>query len=103
MTGAASATSRVTRRNVGPVREPCTGIAASWCPNCGDCICRRFGGDDARFGEIVWEFIPGYVNAGVLGVGWSETAYMAFHYNPSCPLHGPEVPHAEVELAALRA
>lgn len=25
---------------------PCEGIAASWCPNCGDCICDREEGLD---------------------------------------------------------
>ena len=45
----------------------CTGIAASWCPNCGDCTCER--PEDG---------------------GWIPDLT---EYN--CPLHGPDSIHAE--------
>jgi len=48
------------------VAEPeCTGIAASWCPNCGTCNCPR-----SEYGERNDD-------------------------NPACPLHGAESRHAE--------
>lgn len=54
-------------------RKPCTGVAASWCPNCGDCTCKRSVG---------------------------EGEYVSFD-NPACPLHGPDSDHAEEELREL--
>ncbi len=46
-------------------RDPeCTGIAAGWCPNCGDCTCDR----------STWETSP--------------------EHNTQCPLHGENSTHA---------
>lgn len=46
-------------------RETCTGIAASWCPNCGECTCQ-------------WALPDG-------GVGNRN--------DPNCPLHSRESQH----------
>ncbi len=46
--------------------EPCTGIAAQWCPRCGDCRC---GPSEQFVGE------------------WSLD-------DPRCPLHAPDTLHA---------
>ncbi|MCW8137275.1 MAG: hypothetical protein KIT58_00010 [Planctomycetota bacterium] len=46
----------------------CTGVAASWCPRCGDCACPR---DEE---------------------GWLTDAGLS---DPSCPLHALGSPHAE--------
>ena len=44
---------------------PCTGVSASWCPNCGDCTCAR-----DEDGAVI-------------------------DYEDDCPLHAPDSPHAE--------
>jgi hypothetical protein len=49
-------------------RIECTGVAASWCPVCGDCGCAR-----DEDGELVDENVP----------------------NDECPLHGFRSQHAE--------
>lgn len=46
--------------------EPCTGVAAGWCPRCGDCSCPR--------DEEGW--LSGSMN------------------HPDCPLHAPSSDHA---------
>jgi hypothetical protein len=48
-------------------KAECTGVAAVWCPRCGDCSCDK---------------PPGVVST---------------HDNPRCPLHGESSEHAEVE------
>lgn len=53
----------------------CTGVAASWCPNCGDCMCPY----DEDFG------------------------YLGDRNDPSCPLHGPQSLHAEVRFRSQLA
>lgn len=55
------------RPGVAPPREPCTGISAGWCHNCGDCSCP----EDERGGRDV------------------------DLDDPKCPLHGRESNHAE--------
>jgi hypothetical protein len=49
----------------------CTGFAASWCPNCGDCTCAR--GEEGD---------------------WPDAN------DPACPLHGLGSEHYELEYAA---
>lgn len=68
----------------------CTGIAASWCPIHGDCICPR--SEDG--GEVLWHYEPG--NVMYLGIIMhSPTAKIVTHYDPACPLHAVESLHAE--------
>lgn len=74
-------------------RAECTGIAASWCPVCGECSCPL--NDD---NEIEWHFEAGVVSfAG--HPAWSETARTVVHYDEVCPLHGSKSKHAEEEGA----
>jgi hypothetical protein len=44
----------------------CTGISASWCPECGDCTCP-----------------------------YDEFGFIGDRDTPGCPLHDPNSPHAE--------
>ena len=46
---------------------PCTGIAASWCPNCGTCSCKL-----GSTGEVT-------------------------RHSPTCALHGEKSNHGEIE------
>lgn len=67
----------------------CTGIAASWCPICGDCSCPH--NED---GEIIWHYERGEVS--IHGFrGFSDTARTVVHYDPNCPIHGTESAHAD--------
>ena len=52
--------------------EPCTGIAATWCPNCGDCSCPVEIDDD----------------------GQVEVQFDDLHADARCPLHGLVSTHA---------
>lgn len=69
-------------------REDCTGIAASWCPNHGDCTCPR---DDD--GCIEWHYEAGTISFHGFPA-YTETAERVAHYDRSCPLHGEATDHA---------
>ena len=70
--------------------EPeCSGVAASWCPSCGDCTCPR---QDAG-GPVV-------LTAGPAAIGRLGAKTYALH-NPSCPHHGTASTHGAT--AAKRA
>lgn len=56
------------------LEQACTGIAASWCPNCGNCTCDRY-----------LEVQPG------IGQGWGDIRFE----DPKCPLHGDGSLHTE--------
>ena len=47
--------------------DECTGLAATWCPVCGDCACSE---EDRALGNLD---------------------------DPNCPLHAPNSPHAEID------
>lgn len=49
--------------------EPCTGLAASWCPNCGDCTCPVVVEEDGT-------------------TGWPDA-----RDDPACGLHGAASTH----------
>lgn len=55
-------------------REPCTGVAASWCHNCGECTCPRNADGD-------WISDP-------------EAIATAYERRGECPLHGASSRHA---------
>lgn len=57
------------------LREPCTGVSAMWCHNCGDCTCYR---------NLVVE--PG------TGQVWDDHILLE---DPRCPLHGERSQHCE--------
>ena len=61
----------------------CTGIAARWCPNCGDCICpENEDGEPIVLiskAPFIFEFGP--------------KSYVV--HDPWCPLHGTESDHAK--------
>jgi hypothetical protein len=63
------------------MRGVCTGVAASWCPRCGDCTCPR-----EADGSFVLEYPDG-------PGGRSVQVYAV-----ACPLHNPQSDHAEVIL-----
>lgn len=78
-----------------PLNAECTGIAASWCPNCGECACPR-----SEEGEIEWHYKPGVVS--VHGFpAWSETAEKIIHHDRDCPLHGFRGRHEWREWSSL--
>lgn len=66
----------------------CTGLAASWCPEHGDCTCPR-----TEDGEIVWHYEPGVVSLHDFPAH-SDTAKTVVHYDAACPLHGEATAHA---------
>ena len=62
--------------------EPeCSGVAASWCPSCGDCTCPRE--DDGE--PVVLTAEPATIER-----MWPKTYVV---HNPSCPLHGTASTH----------
>ena len=70
--------------------EPeCSGVAASWCPSCGDCTCPRE--DDGE--PVVLTAEPATIER-----MWPKTYVV---HNPSCPLHGTASTHGAT--AAKRA
>lgn len=69
--------------------DDCTGLAASWCPACGDCTCPR-----SADGEIEWHYEPGIVNYHGFSAH-SASARTVVHYDAACPLHGESSDHAE--------
>lgn len=58
----------------------CTGVAASWCPRCGDCACPK-----DEHGERVSTLRPD-------DFGMDD---------PSCPLHAPRSEHGELPEECL--
>lgn len=68
----------------------CSGVAASWCPRCGDCTCPKH--EDG-------EPIERTVEPANIGRPWPIVARVA---SDDCPLHGTESQHAcEAGCAAV--
>jgi len=61
---------------------PCSGIAASWCPNCGDCTCPR----DEDGSPVTRVRETAFCSRTIVS---SEVVH-----SESCPLHSPNSPHA---------
>lgn len=59
--------------------EPCTGISASWCHNCGDCTCPRYYDDNEPIND-------------------PEAIAKAYERRGECPLHGASSQHAEAAM-----
>lgn len=93
---------------------PCTGIVASWCPNCGDCSCGRTEEGDLDVGLFHRE-TGERIDAPYLEVTWPEGGNQTWSPPdcapgsvlralglvkradgmPTCPLHAPDSPHGE--------
>lgn len=68
-----------------------TGLSASWCPICGDCICPRNPWDDTEpaimdWGEPQW---------------WSGRQPVCVVTHPECPLHAAASKHEDGAIAGL--
>ena len=62
--------------------EECTGVSASWCPNCGDCTCPRDADGD---------FVTRTIEPATIWRLWPILEHVA---DKDCPLHGEKSKHA---------
>jgi hypothetical protein len=67
--------------------EPCTGVAASWCPNCGTCTCVEYAVASAF---DCGDYPPVY------SFNYLEELFSDRELDdPNCPLHDFLSPHAD--------
>jgi hypothetical protein len=71
--------------------EPCTGVSATWCPNCGDCTCPRE--EDGSPVEVS-HYPPAIVTDACIIISTSPVAIEIVE-DPACPLHGASSRHAD--------
>jgi hypothetical protein len=89
----------------------CTGVAASWCPVCGDCTCARH--DNGERVERLVRIADGVEHAGIVVVKYPEGGSLSTNKRlrpedyalaglrlewpgmDTCPLHAPTSRHAE--------
>lgn len=64
--------------------DGCTGVAAVWCQNCGDCTCPRHSDGE----PVVRTVRP----ATMFTLAETERVH-----DSACPLHGADSKHAELE------
>lgn len=73
----------------------CTGVAAGWCPVCGDCTCPHED-DGSPVERIVPAVEPSEQVAHVVLNGIGAHEHIEVVHDPACPLHGVESHHAEM-------